>query len=72
MLMRVEIVHDLDVGDYLPDYRDSVQAVTITTEQFGTTEYVDITLVGGRVVTLDGLDDIEVGDRASAAAVLTH
>jgi hypothetical protein len=56
---RVEIVHDLEVGDYLPDYHDTVKDVQIITERFGA-EYVTIELAGGRAVVLDGLEDIEV------------
>ncbi|MDZ4270823.1 MAG: hypothetical protein U1D00_35015 [Mycobacterium sp.] len=54
---QVIVVHDLQEGDYLPDYGSTVNGVEIRTERLGV-EWVDILLSDHRQLTLDGHDDI--------------
>ncbi|MCV7022660.1 hypothetical protein H7I77_04750 [Mycolicibacterium novocastrense] len=50
-------MHDLQEGDYLPDYGSTVRAVDVRTERLGI-EWVDLQLSDQRQLTLDGHDDI--------------
>lgn len=54
---QVIVVHDLQEGDYLPDYGSTVSGVEIRTERLGV-EWVDLLLSDQRQLTLDGHDDI--------------
>jgi len=54
---QVIIVHDLQEGDYLPDYGSTVSGIEIRTERLGV-EWVDLRLSDQRQLTLDGHDDI--------------
>ena len=54
---QVVIVHDLQEGDYLPDYGSTVRAVDVRTERLGI-EWVDLQLTDQRQLTLDGHNDI--------------
>lgn len=54
---QVIVVHDLQEGDYLPDYDSTVRGVEIRTERLGV-EWVDVLLDDQRHLVLDGYDDI--------------
>ena len=54
---QVIVVHDLQEGDYLPDYDSTVRGVEIRTERLGI-EWVDVLLDDQRHLVLDGYDDI--------------
>ncbi|RDH75304.1 hypothetical protein DVS77_26755 [Mycolicibacterium moriokaense] len=51
------IAHDLQEGDYLPDYGSTVSAVDVRAERPGI-EWVDLPLSDQRQLTLDGHDDM--------------
>ncbi|RAV12408.1 hypothetical protein DQP55_12355 [Mycolicibacterium sp. GF69] len=55
--VQVIVVHDLQEGDYLPDYGGTVKSIEIRTERLGV-EWVDLLLSDQRQLTLDGHDDI--------------
>lgn len=60
--VQVEMVLDLEVGDYLPQFDATVSDVDIRTERFGV-EWVDLKLTDGQTLTLDGHDDIAIRPR---------
>ncbi|CAN5472898.1 hypothetical protein BH09ACT8_BH09ACT8_55790 [soil metagenome] len=67
---QVEMVLDLEVGDYLPQFDAMVCAVDIRTERLGV-HWVDLELTDGRTLTLDGHDDVTIGPRRRGFATLT-
>lgn len=54
---QVIVVHDLQEGDYLPDYDSTVRGVEVRTESLGV-EWVDVVLADQRHLVLDGYGDI--------------
>lgn len=67
---QVEMVLDLEVGDYLPQFDATVCAVDIRTERLGV-HWVDLELTNGKTLTLDGHDDVTIGPRRRGLATLT-
>lgn len=59
---RVEMVLDLEVGDYLPQFHAAVSHVDIRTER-SCVQWVDLELIDGQTMTLNGHDDIAIGPR---------
>ncbi|AQA06917.1 hypothetical protein BVC93_30910 (plasmid) [Mycobacterium sp. MS1601] len=59
---QVELVLDLEVGDYLPQFEAAVSHVDIRTERLGV-QWVDLELTNGQTMTLNGHDDIAIGPR---------
>lgn len=59
---QVEMVLDLEVGDYLPQFEAAVSLVDIRTERLGV-QWVDLELTNGQTMTLNGHDDIAIGPR---------
>ena len=57
---HVEMVLDLEVGDYLPQFEAAVSHVDIRTERLGM-QWVDLELTDGQSMTLTGHDDIAIG-----------
>jgi len=68
---QVEMVLDLEVGDYLPQLHATVCAVDIRTERLGV-QWVDLELTDGRTLTLDGHDDVTIGPRRRGSATPTR
>lgn len=59
---QVEMVLDLEVGDYLPQFEAAVSDVDIRTERLGV-QWVDLELTNGQTMTLNGHDDIAISPR---------
>lgn len=68
---QVEMVLDLEVGDYLPQFDATVCAMDIRTERLGV-HWVDLELTDGRTLTLNGHDDVTIGSRRRRSATLRH
>ncbi|WP_342314760.1 hypothetical protein LIX17_25245 (plasmid) [Mycobacterium avium subsp. hominissuis] len=62
---QVIVVHDLQEGDYLPDYGSTVRGVEICTERLGI-GWVDVLLEDQRRLVLHGYGDI-ASDRSTVA-----
>ncbi|ART74486.1 hypothetical protein ACNUDN_29140 [Mycobacterium sp. smrl_JER01] len=57
--MIEQLVHDIEPGDYLPEFGATVTAIDIVIDHPGC-ENASITLSDGRTMQLAGLDDITV------------
>lgn len=66
---QVELVQDLAIGDYLPDYGAAVADVDIVTDPYPEPAHASVRLADERTLWLLALDDIAVGQSTSNTAV---
>lgn len=65
---RVELVQDLQPGDYLPDYHATVTDIEFVTDPYPEPQHASVRLSSGHDVWLRSLDDILVAGAAKYAA----